>query len=243
MDWLNAVAAFLPPPLPWVAASLLIYALTAQLVWLSRAWRGWDSLYGRTARQAGRFAFYVGIPYLALGGWPRPPYRGDLAPADLGLVGLNADWPPSRWLGAAGLGLSLGLAAGAVLALAWRSARRAPGGAALSFAPRPWWEVGVGVLYAQVHWAFYRGALALAWGSPYAGVFGGLVPVLVEWALDPRWRWGWRQAGIAAEQWLRAALLLVTALLFLLTRNGWVCLAVHLLIESAFRLVGDSHSR
>jgi hypothetical protein len=94
------------------------------------------------------------------------------------------------------------------------------------------------VLYLEVHWAFYRGALAVILDDGYAGAFLGLGLVYLEWSLDPFWRRGWGLGSQAAQRWLRAALVLIIALLFLLTRNLWVCLVAHSLIEFSMRLLG-----
>ncbi len=228
-----------PPPVVWVGISLVAYVLAVNVLWATRRWRFRHTLAGRVWVQMGRFAFYVGIPYLALGGWPRPPFRGDLAPADMGLVGLNAEWPPPRWLEAAGRGVELGVVSLIVLALAWYGARRIPGGQALRFPYRPWWVVAVGVLYAQVHRAFYWGAMALAGGSLALGILFGVALVFLEWSLNPSWRQGWQEAKTASEQWLQAAMVLVAALLFFLTYNFWVCLVVHLTLESVLRRWGS----
>jgi hypothetical protein len=186
--------------------------------------------------QVARFLFYLGIPYLVLGGWPRPPFHGLLSLEDLGLVGANPRWPATRWLGAAGTGIWLGLGAFLILLLAWKNANR--GAVRLRFAARPWWSLLVDGLYLQVHWAFYRAGLAVALGDLYAGVFAGLALTYLEGALDPFWREGWRQQSQVAGRWLRAALALLAALLFLLTRNLWVCLAAHGVVELAFWRIG-----
>jgi hypothetical protein len=67
----------------------------------------------------------------------------------------------------------------------------------------------------------------VALGDLYAGTFLGLALAYAEWGLDPFWRQGWREETRAAERWLRAALALVTALLFLNTQNLWVCVPIH----------------
>ncbi len=190
-------------------------------------WTGW-------LWQAGRFLFYLGIPYLVLGGWPRRPFQGLLSLQDMGLVGLGESWTVACWLGAAGTGLGIGIGALALLFLARRHANHVP-----PFPHRPWWEIVIGVVYLEVHWAFYRAALAILLGDLYWGVFAGLGLVYVEWAVSPSWRLGWRQEPRAAGQWLRAALALVIAVLFLLTQNLWICLAIHSLLE----LIFYSHNR
>jgi len=190
-------------------------------------WDGW-------LWQVGRFLFYLGIPYLVLGGWPQRPFQGLLSLQDMGIVGLGGSWTVARWLGAAGTGLGLGSVALVVLILAWRLANSMP------HSPRhPWWAIVIDVAYLEVHWAFYRAALAVLLADLYTGVFAGLGLVYAEWAVSPFWRWGWQQESQAAGQWLRAALALVIAVLFLFTQNLWICLAVHWLVE----LVFYSHNR
>ena len=220
----------------WIGGSLLIGAVGVNILWFLRG-----SLHRPVARwllQLGRFIFYLVIPYLALGGWPQRPYQGLLSLEDMGIVGLSEHWPVTRWLEAAGVGLGWGVVALVLMVLAWTMANRRNLDTSLRFAPTRGWAVLLGVLYLQVHWAFYRGALTVMLDDAYAGAFLGLGLVYLEWGLNPFWRQGWGQASRAAVRWLRASLALVTALLFLLSRNLWVCLAVHLLIEYALRQLG-----
>ncbi len=237
--WALAIAA--SPLAAWIGGSVLIYAVGSNVFWLFK-----DSLrhpIGRVLVQAGRFSFALVIPYLAWGGWPRRPYQGLLSLEDMGIVGLSERWPLTRWLEAAGIGLGLGVLALVLLILAWAGANRRDGSTRLLFAPSHWWAVLVSVLYLQVHWAFYRGALAVILDDMYAGMFLGLGLVYLEWSLSPFWRKSWRTASRAAESWLRASLALVIALLFFLSRNLWICLGVHLLIESSMRLLGREQTR
>jgi hypothetical protein len=239
VDWLKLTYAS-SPLLFWLLGSILLCTLGTNLLWLIRATDIQESPYGRGFAQALRFLFFLGIPYLTLGGWPRHPFQGLLSLEDLGLVGLSARWPATRWLGAAGTAAGLGLAALLLLALAWANARRAGACSWLRFPPRPWWVLLGDVLYLEVHWAFYRSALALSMDNWYPAVFLGLVLIYLEWSLDPFWRQGWHSKAHATAQWLRSALALVVALLFLLTRNLWACLAVHLLLELALRRLGPA---
>lgn len=222
----------------WLLGSVLAYGLGINAFWVLRS-RGWLPVrYGNWLVQGARFIYYLGIPYLALGGWPRRPFQGLVSLADLGIVGLGGRWPPTRWLEAVGSALGLGLMAGFLLLLAWAGANRRFSTASdrpvvprLGFPHRPWWAILVDVLYLEVHWAFYRGALALLLGARYDGVFWGLGLIYVEWGLNPCWRRAWRDPSRAAAQWLRAALALVAALIFLSTRNLWLCLGVHAVLE------------
>jgi hypothetical protein len=190
--------------------------------------------------EVGRFFLYLGIPYLALGGWPRGPFEGLLSLDDVGLVGFSGRWPITRWLESAGTGLGMGLVALLILALALAAARR--NGAGLHFQRRPWWLYLIDAIYLEVHWAFYRGALSVLFQEKYAAVFAGLGLVYLEWSLDPFWRHGWRLETRATRQWLRAALALVSSLVFLFTRSLWICLGVHLLVGLALSQLGQSDS-
>ncbi|MGD9047167.1 MAG: hypothetical protein PVF77_03885 [Anaerolineae bacterium] len=220
----------------WVLGSVLIYGLAANALWLFKG--RWRSPYRRWLVRVGRFLFFLAVPYLALGGWPRGPYQGLLSLEDMGIVGLDERWSVTRWLEATGVGLGWGLVALLILALALVVANRRAGGTWLHFPSRPWWLILMDGLCLGVHWAFYRSALAVALEDVYAGVFLGLGLIYLEWSLNPFWRHGWRKESQAATIWLWAALALVVALLFFLTRNLWICLAVFWLLEFALRHLG-----
>lgn len=229
------------PLLIWVGGSVLIYALTSNALWLIKdRWRSPDR---RWLVRVGRFLFWLAVPYLALGGWPRGPYQGLLSLEDMGLVGLNERWPVTRWLEATGTGLGWALVALLILALALASANRRAEGAWLQFPPRPWWFTLLDGLGLGVHWAFYWGALAVALDDVYAGIFVGLGLIYLEWSLSPFWRHGWRMEPQVAMSWLTAALALVVALVFFLTRNLWICLSVFYLLEFALRHLGRERVR
>jgi hypothetical protein len=241
--WTRYIQTFTDSPLlPWILGSVLAYALATNALWLARRTTLWRQTSARWLAQIGRFLFFLVIPYLALGGWPRQPFQGFLSLDDLGLVGLYPLWPAASWLQAFGTGLGLGLVALLILLLAWGIANwgadRSARSFRLRFPARPWWALLVDVLYLEVHWAFYRGALAVALDDLYAGVFLGLGLIYVEWSLSPFWWRGWRRQQQAAVRWLRAALALVAALIFLLTYNLWVCLLVHGFIEFTFWHLG-----
>jgi hypothetical protein len=217
---------------------VLAYSLATNALWLAKSRKlslpGWSEW----LIQASRFVFYLGIPYFALGGWPLPPFSELLSPQDMGLVGIGGRWPPTRWLDAVSTGVGFGLISLLILLLAWISANRGRDGIRLGFPFRPWWVIIIDVLYLEVHWAFYRGAMAVTLDDIYVGVFLGTALVFLEWALNPFWRSGWRSGGMAATQWLQAALALVVAVLYLFTRNLWVCMGVHLAVGLPFWRMG-----
>lgn len=195
--------------------------------------------------QAGRVLLFVGVPYLALGGWPRPSLSALLVPQDIGFIGWDPRWPAARWLEAMGDALGLAIVSLAILLLAWVNANRLSGQGAVGFGvripPAPWWSVAVDILVLEVHWAFYRGAMALIFEDLYTGVFAGLGLAYLEWFLSALWWRNWSggsqaESG-AALQWLRSALVLVSALVFLVTQSLWACLLAHGLIELTLRRV------
>jgi hypothetical protein len=203
------------PLLFWVLGSVLVYALTTNLLWLTRSLGFWRSPYSRWLVQAGRFLFHLG---------------------------LSLDWPITRWLQAVGTALGVGLVALLIMALAWVNANRQADGSRLRFPPRAWWALLVDGLFLQGHWAFYRGALAVEFEDLYLGVFAGLALIYLEWGANPFWRRGWRSSSLVAGQWLRASLALLAAIVFLLTRNLWLCLGLHWLLEITFWRLGQDRA-
>ncbi len=222
----------------WLCGSVLAYAVAANIGWLIRDKDNQHWFYGRWPAEAGRFLYYLGIPYLALGGWPQGLHQGLLSLGDMGIVGLDTSWTLTRWLQAASTGIGWGLVGLLFLVLSWVNANRNVGNFRLEFSRVSQWRVLVDVLYLGIHWAFYRGALTLITGDLYAGTFFGLGLIYLEWSLNPLWRRGWRSQPQAAIRWLRATLALVIAVLFFLSRNLWICLVVHGLLELLLRQLG-----
>jgi hypothetical protein len=80
--------------------------------------------------------------------------------------------------------------------------------------------------YHEVHWAFYRNAPILTLGA-YWGIWIGLGLVAVEAALNPAWRRGLANPEQAPSRLVRAALAVVSSVLFWLTENLWLALTIH----------------
>lgn len=234
------VAAYeVRPLLFWVLGSFLLYVLVTNAAWVvSRGVKGWPALVSRYCRGLGEAVsalWFVGVPYLALGGWPLPPFSGLLSPADMGIAGLSGDWPVSRWLESAGTGLALGVAAVTALAAAWATANR--GDRRLGLPEHPWWQLPIHGFYREAHWVFYRAGLSAILADVYVGIWAALLLVLIEQGLNPTWRTTWRDPGRAGHPWLALGLALLSTLLFLLTRNLWICIAVHWLVSGIFLTV------
>lgn len=104
----------------------------------------------------------------------------------------------------------------------------------------------------QLHWAFYR-ALAISWIATWApagqrlsrmlninqstdvlywGSWLGLLFVAAEWALNPFARAALRRPHAQERAARQVALAIATTALFALTRNLWLCLTCHVVVET-----------
>lgn len=215
-------------PTLWVLLSVVIGIAAAQAIWwaetsprpTARRMSHWlASPAGRWIAWWLRMAWLVGPGYAAL-------LSGVASPRRMGLS--QIDWGASFGYGLAFAGLAL-----AVLLAAGISLRRS--GPATS--PWPSWSAAVAgsLLLAveagalQFQWAFYRDAAiqaAEAWGMAapaQAGTWVGVLLVTLQGGLDPALRQDLR----SPVQVLRWALLLATAVLYLLSRNFWLGWALH----------------
>jgi hypothetical protein len=225
-----------------LVASFLLYVIASQLVWQYR-YPGRDDVIGRWVdrardqpllsllREATRFVYYLGVPFLAI--------VTGLLGADL--MGVNGtDWVPQ---GKSVQGFlwedwarGLGLAATVVLAtwgvwLAGRSlSRRAGLSAVTPDIPGPAWERLLSALYDQMHWAFYRSGPILWLNDPYWGSWAGLALVLLELGLNPAQRWALQSPATAGPTLARLGMAWGSALLFLGTQNLWLTVATHLVL-------------
>lgn len=189
-----------------------------------------------------RGLFYLLVPFLAL-------QRGVISPYALGLTEIN--WPATL-----STGLVLAASVVVVTLFGWLVYRRTlPEGPRADALTRLVNGLRGPVTAAldQWHWAFYRAAAAaalLALSVPdltarlggligklqddplYWGAWLGLALAGLEWALDPFGRAALRVEGERAAVIRRAGIAVATTGLFVLTRNLWLCLAAHLVIET-----------
>jgi len=170
----------------WVALSIGLYLLFAQLAWRLRKWEtgllgenirwldGWR--FRRLAWQLLRLLFYVVIPYGLL------VQRRLLTGRSMGLVGPEPagvlGWTEAGWLGGLGWVLLCGAAGVALLVGSWWAlARRLEGEEIFYLHHRlPAWEILWDAVFLQLHWGFFRAA-AVAWLGETEliwGVFLGL---------------------------------------------------------------------
>jgi hypothetical protein len=221
----------------WVVFSIGLYALGADLAWHYRRprpgrlgqWvetvKGWS--YRGWLLEAGRFLYYIGIPYAAL-------LRGVVLPRLMGLTHLD-------WVKGIGLGTALGGGTFLILALIWWWYARAVAALPLSAKQRRGaslgddsingWVLLREVIYLETHWAFYRSAAILLLDDYYLGTFVGFLLVTLEWLINPAWRADlslpWQSANILML-WSTA---FVTAIIFLFTRNLWLLVPMHWSID------------
>ena len=219
------------PAWTWVAGSIALYAAASLAVWLGQR-RGdpqsklagmLDSAGGTLLAWLVRLVWLIGPGYAAL-------LLGAVSPRLMGLSQIEIG---------AGLGQAviLALAALGLLTLAVVGYRRSqPAGPvyrsrAERVAVSVRLVVEAGAL--QWHWAFYRavlvaGAVLQSAANPvYLGAWLTVGLLIVEGALNPLlWR-DLRTPGLAAPRLLRAAILVVTTQIYLLSGNFWLSWAFH----------------
>jgi hypothetical protein len=233
-------------PAFWLLGSFLAIVLGTNIAYLlfrrkvgePEARRGPMAALGWTALGL----FYLLVPFLAM-------QRGIVSPYALGLTEIN--WPAT-------LSTGLALAAGVVVIalFGWLLYRRTlPEGepsAALDRLVDALRGPATAIL-DQWHWAFYRAAAAavvaalaaanlpapvarlvdkLQADPLYWGAWLGIALAGIEWALDPFGRAAVRVDREHAAALRRASLAIATTGLFVLTRNLWLCLAAHVVVET-----------
>lgn len=214
--------------LVWLAGSVLLYVSATNLAWAIRrvvrrvSWAPTASVLTGIAR----FAYYVGMPYVALLG-------GVVTLSALGLVPA-----PSRRSFSQGALLAVG-AVILVGIIGWYYRRRvftlqeAEGSRFLTTKQivgrsRDWFAVLVILVFQQAHWAFYRALSSLTLDDRYAGSFIGLGLVLLEAYADPRVRRDLTKPDRMGFLLLSATFAVVTTVLFVLTGTSWLGAGAHL---------------
>lgn len=229
MLWSNLAWLFSP----WVEAEASddsSRSLAERIVFRVAHWRFAPSLF-----QGLRLLYHVGLPaaalfwghdavvsrFLGLQRLTLPPPWGTTGGASL-----SPNW--ADWMHDLGWAGILGLGSGGLLLLAAFTRRRALSKADSDVqgdgAPR--WKTAREAVYHEIHWAFYRNAPIVTFGS-YWGTWTGLTLVALEAAVNPAWRESLREPGQAWFHLTRGALSVVSSLLFLSTQNLWLALLLH----------------
>jgi hypothetical protein len=209
-----------------------------------------------------RFAYYVGLPYIAL-------ILGVVPGRYLGLVGLNqlAGSQISSPAGPAGGGLPAFLARLrsdiSLLTWSWLPGLPTLIGLALLMLVllvATWLVYGhvrrrltsdsaarrlmlpgrlpprrTHVVYQAIHWSFYRSAVWLLVGDLYLAVVGGILLVVAEWVLQPAPGEGLGYVLSRETLFVDASLLIATAVIFFFVPNLWLLVPVHWLLLKASR--------
>ncbi len=209
-----------------------------------------------------RFAYYVGLPYVAL-------ILGVVPGRYLGLVGLDrlqASWAASEQLETGGtLATILARARSDISLLIWSwlpdvSTMVGLGTLLLVLLSLTWLGFGyfkrslfcvgsselllqveeekhVDIVYQAIHWSFYRSAVWLLTDDLYLGILGGVLLVIVEWVLEPARISSVRRALVEERLLVDASLLVATSAIFFFAPNLWLLLPVHWMLASASRRV------
>jgi hypothetical protein len=254
----------------WLGGSLLLAGLWTNLSWLFSPWveagrspEDSESLAERivvqlatwrfapTLLQTLRLLYFLGLPFAALFwgydavisrflGLQRLvlPTSGSLVES----ASINANW--LDWAYDAGWAAALGLGSWGLLAAGGWVRRRALADSAGSHpvGRASVWETLREALYHEVHWAFYRNAPVVAFGL-YWGTWAGLTLSALEALANPTWRRGLGTPRVAATLLLRAAMAVISGLLFLRTQNLWLGILLHWGITASLRPLYPAVSR
>jgi hypothetical protein len=219
------------PLLPWVLASIAVYALAANGLWLAARRSGRHgrlnaalrSIPGQLIIWLARMLWLIIPGYAAL-------LLGLASPRMMGLSQIELGWGLGR-------GVLFAVGALAMLLAAGLSYRRA------NPAHPPYLSLSHGIALTvmlvmeagalQWQWAFYRSAMIealAAVGAPsplYWGTWLAVAVLVVQGALS-LWLWrDLRTPGLAERRVLRAVLLGITSVLYLLSRSFWLAWALH----------------
>lgn len=214
----------------WVLASMVIAVLTTLFFSPARAAYFRLTLGGRVAEQIGRLVYFVGLPYAAL-------LAKTLSPIDLGIAGNTGPilgWSSVDWLNQLNDALVIGLLALVPIGLAAR--QMAHTGQPLGVDVRSTGATLLDAAYAEIHWAFYRAAPFIILDDVYAATLIGLGLVGVELLVTLAHN-GLGTQPEDHQSWLGQVLLLaLSATLFIMTRNVWLALIMHIAFELAIRV-------
>ena len=208
-----------------VLTAVSMYVLAAHLAWRLRLDRNW---LGRLATQLARFVYYCGIPGVALlrgatvaqMGIPTTYAGSDILDLAFRLFGL-AQAGELLYLGS---GLAMGAAALCLLVAVWVWYARAVPQAGIG--PMPWWVALREAVYMQLHWAFYRGAVATLTDDRTIIAFASLGLVAFSWVLSSQRRHDLLtpRGYLVVQDWMCA---LLTTFVLLSIQALWLLILFH----------------
>lgn len=221
-----------------IGASIVLYALVANLAWLTRNRRtgrigrfmSWSST-SRIAHSLGelaRWVYYLVVPWATL-------MLGYSTAHALGVWGMD-------WLNGVIYFAVLAVGAGIVILWVWRPYTQ---NEHLRTIDESGWTRArhiIEITYQEAHWAFYRSGPILWLGDFYWGSFLGLALVLIEGWSNPTVRASAHDIARADAPLWSGSLAIISTIVFIFTQNVWYCLAVHLLLDLGLRgITGFPH--
>lgn len=225
-------------PWLWLGGSFLLAIVATQAAWWLWQWeRGRERLAPFAHSpifpllvQIARLLYYLGFP-IAASIWGRDAVVRSLLGLQSFDLGARADW--ANWARDAGWAAGLGLVAWALLALGWLALRRA--GADLPAGARtPAWVLLRDAALHEAHWVFYRNAPILALRGVleepalfYWGAWGGFALIAIESVFNPWWGAELQNLARRPAALLRIGLALLSAVLYVQTRNLWLAVVMH----------------
>jgi len=204
----------------WLALSL-VAGLGASVAYRARGERYWhDDAAGTFVGDVALFVYYIGLPFVAL-------IAGSLS---LDLLGFGTEWfrtdhlagfTLGEWLTSIAIALGALLLVGVVLTLN-RRALDVPAARESILA------VLRDTAYDEVHWALYRAPFVLLFADAFFGAVAGIVVVLGERFV----RQAMTHAAFDRSRLLVTVLCtIVSAFLFVTTRNIWLMMAADLALR------------
>ena len=211
----------------WVTLSIVI-GLGACVAYRARGERYWhEDATGTLVGEVALFVYHVGLPFVAL-------IAGSIS---LDLLGLGTGWSRTdhlvgftltEWL--TGIATAVGAVMLVIVVLALnRRAMDAPPNRESTFV------LVRNAVYDEVHWALYRAPFILIFADAFFGAIVGIAVMLGEWMLRRSITRGPLERNHLLVLILCAV---VSAFLFVTTRNLWVMIAADL----AVRLIANTIS-
>jgi hypothetical protein len=217
-------------PVVWTLASMTVAVLTILFVGSAQLDRLRAAPGGRLLESLLRLVYFLGVPYAAL-------LTGSIATIDMGLTGADGSvlgWSPAAWLHGLSTALTLGVIVLRPIGVASRQVARA--GRPLGVDDRSAGAVIIEAIYAEIHWAFYRAAPLILLVDVFQAVLFGALLVGVEWLVELI-RNGLSPLPEERQRWLRRGVLLaLSATLFALTRNVWLAIGLHAVLELLWKV-------
>ena len=214
-----------------IGASIVLYALSANIAWAQRTPRGgrvgrfvawWQTHWvGRGISELARWVYYLALPWATL-------MLGYSTVRALGVWGMD-------WLAPAlNFGL-LAIGAAVVIVWVWQPYAHAEHPHAIDESGWNWARHIIEILYQEAHWTFYRCGPILWLDNFYWGSFFGLMLALIESWSNPTVRANVRDVTRADAPLWSGSIAIISTIVFIFTQNAWYCLIVHLLLDQGLR--------